>query len=108
MKRLLSILVSSALMMSYGVAVADNHEGDAEEANVASPMQMYAFTYNDGKGPADLDAANKKFNAWADKQEIDDYSAWTLVPFYSRPEQEFDGLWIGEKEKAKAVGRVQE
>ena len=108
MKRLLSILVSSALMMSYGVAVADNHEGDAEEANVASPMEMYACTYNDGKGPADLDAATKKFNAWADKQEIDDYSAWTLVPFYSGPEQEFDVLWFGASEKAKALGRVQD
>lgn len=108
MKRLLSILVSSALMMSYGVAVADNHEGDAEEANVASPMEMYACTYNDGKGPADLDAATKKFNAWADKQKIDDYSAWTLVPFYSSPEQEFDVLWFGASEKAKALGRVQD
>ena len=108
MKRLLSILIPSTLMMSFGVAVADSHAGDAEEANVASPMEMYACTYNDGKGPADLDAATKKFNAWADKQEIDDYSAWTLVPFYSSPEQEFDVLWFGASEKAKTLGRVQD
>jgi hypothetical protein len=108
MKRLLSILVSSALMMSYGVVIADSHEGDAEEANVASPMEMYSCTYNDGKGPADLDAATEKFNAWADKQKIDDYSAWTLVPFYSSAEQEFDVLWFGASDKAKALGRVQD
>ncbi len=108
MKKILSVLVSGALMMSFGVAVADSHEGDAEEANVAFPMESYACTYNDGKGPADLDAATDKFNAWADKQGIDDYSAWTLVPFYSGPEQEFDVLWFGASEKAKALGRVQD
>jgi hypothetical protein len=48
MKRLLSVVVSGALMMSFGVAVADSHEGDAEEANVASPMEMYSCTYNLG------------------------------------------------------------
>jgi hypothetical protein len=108
MKILLSIVASVAVMMSSGIAVADSHEGDAEEANVASPMEMYSCTYNEGKGPADLDAATMKFNAWADKQGIDDYSAWTLVPFYSSPEQEFDVLWFGASDKAKALGRVQD
>jgi hypothetical protein len=108
MKRLLTALTSSVLMMSFGVVVADNHEGDAEEANVASPMEMYACSYNSGKGPADLDKATKDFNAWADKQGIDDYSAWTLVPFYSGPDQEFDVLWFGAAETAKALGRVQD
>ena len=108
MKRLLSIMVSGAMMMSFGVAVGDSHEGGEEEPNIASPMEMYACSYNEGKGPADLDAATKKFNAWADKQGIDDYSAWTLVAFYSSPDQEFDVLWFGASDKAKALGRVQD
>ncbi|MBT8108651.1 MAG: hypothetical protein KJP17_10470 [Gammaproteobacteria bacterium] len=108
MKRLLCILVSGAFTLSSGVAVADSHEGDTEEANVASPMEMYACSYNEGQGHADLDAATEKFNAWADKQGIEDYSAWTLVPFYSGPEQEFDVLWFGGSDKAKALGRVQD
>jgi hypothetical protein len=107
MKRLLCVLVPVALMLPYGVAVADNHEGD-EDANVASPMEMYACTYNDGKGPADLDDAIEKFNDWADDQEIEDYSAWTLVPFYSSAEQEFDVLWFGAADTARALGRVQD
>jgi hypothetical protein len=107
MKRLFSFIASGALMMSCGVVVADNHEGE-EEANVASPMEMFACTYNDGKGPADLAAANKKWNAWADKQGIDDYSAWTLVPYYSGPDQEFDVLWFGGADTAKAMGRAQD
>ena len=108
MKRLLSFLASGTLLMSFGVVFADGHEGEAEEANVASPMEMFACRYNDGKGPADLDAATKDFNKWADKQNITDYSAWTLVPYYFSPEQDFDVLWFGAAGKAAALGRVQD
>lgn len=108
MNKLFSFIASGALLMSFGVVVADNHEGDAEEANVASPMEMWACKYNEGKGPADLDAANKKWNAWADKQGVTDYSAWTLVPYYSGPDQDFDVLWFGAADTAKALGRAQD
>ncbi|MDJ0905651.1 MAG: hypothetical protein QNI96_06510 [Woeseiaceae bacterium] len=108
MKRLLCALASGALMMPLGIVLADGHEGEAEEPNVASPIEMYACTYNEGMGPADLDDATDKFNDWADDQGIDDYSAWTLVPFYSSPDQQFDVLWLGASEKAKALGRVQD
>ncbi|MBT8090966.1 MAG: hypothetical protein KJO01_12225 [Gammaproteobacteria bacterium] len=108
MKKILTVLVSGGLFLFAGLGIADQHEGEADEANVATPLEMYACKYNKGKGPADLDAAVKKFNAWGDKQEIDDYSAWTLVPYYSSPEQEFDVLWLGGSEKAKSLGRVQD
>ncbi len=107
MKKVLTMLVSGGLLLSYGIGMADEHEGEAEP-NVASPLEMFACTYNEGKGPADLEAANKKWNAWADKQGINDYSAWTLVPYYSGPEQDFDVLWMGGSEKAKAMGRAQD
>ena len=108
MKRLCSTIVSGALVLCFGSVFADSHEGGEEEANVASPMEMYACSYKDGKGPADLDAATKDFNAWADKQGITDYSAWTLVPYYFSDEQDFDVLWFGAADKAAALGRVQD
>lgn len=108
MKRLLAALVSCSLLLSAGIGVADEHEGEADEANVATPVEMFACKYNKGKGPADLDAATKKWNAWADKNGVDDYSAWTLVPYYSGPDQEFDVLWLGGSDNAKTLGRVQD
>ncbi len=108
MKRLLCFLTSGLLFMPLGAVLADSHGGEEEEANVASPMEMWACKYNEGKGPADLDAANKKWNAWADKQGMDDYSAWTLVPYYYSPDQEFDVLWFGAADTAKAMGRAQD
>lgn len=108
MKKLLTLLVSGGLLLSFGIGIADEEGAAADEPNVASPVEMFVCKYNEGKGPADLDAAVKKFNAWADKKGIDDYSAWTLVPYYSSPEQDFDVLWLGGSKKAKAMGRVQD
>ena len=108
MKRLLTALVSCSLLLSAGIGIADEHEGEADEANVATPVEMFACKYNEGKGPADLDAATKKWNAWADRNGVDDYSAWTLVPYYSGPDQDFDVLWLGGSDNAKTLGRVQD
>jgi hypothetical protein len=108
MKSILSVIVSGGLVLGCGSVLADNHEGAEEEANVAYPMEMFACTYNDGKGPADLDAATKAWNAWADKKGITDYSAWTLVPYYFSDEQDFDVLWFGSADKAATLGRVQD
>lgn len=108
MKKVLIALVSCSLLFSVGIGIADEHEGEADEANVATPVEMFACKYNEGKGPADLDAAAEKWNAWADENGVDDYSAWTLVPYYSGPEQDFDVLWLGGSENARTLGRVQD
>ena len=108
MRRILCLIFAGSTLLFSGMSLADSHEGEGEEANVAAPMEMYACSYNEGKGPADLDAATKDFNKWADKQNVTDYSAWTLVPFYSGAEQDFDVLWFGASAKAAALGRVQD
>ena len=108
MKKLQTALVSGCLLLSAGIGIADEHEGEADEANVAVPVEMFACKFNEGKGPADLDAATKKWNAWADRNGVDDYSAWTLVPYYSGPDQDFDVLWLGGSDNARTLGRVQD
>ncbi|CAN0500916.1 unnamed protein product, partial [Discosporangium mesarthrocarpum] len=104
MKKLCTVLVSTSLLSSAAVVFADNHE---EEANVASAVEIFTCTYNEGMGPKDLDAASAKFNKWADKRGIDSYSAWTMTPFYSGPNQDFDVMWLGGSAKAAELGRVQ-
>lgn len=108
MKRLLGGLLACGALLFVGSSFADQHEGEKEEPNVAAPMEMYACNYNEGKGPADLDKATKDFNAWADKQKVTDYSAWTLVPYYFGDEQDFDVLWFGAAAKAAVLGRIQD
>ncbi len=107
MKKVLTMLVSGGLLLSSGIGVADEHQGEAEP-NVATPMEIFTCKYNEGKGPSDLDGAIKGFNKWGDKNDISDYSAWTLVPYYAGPDQDFDIIWLGGSEKAKDLGRVQD
>lgn len=108
MNKLLTTFVAGGLLLFVGIGIADEHEGEMEEANVARPVEIFACSYLDGKGPADLDPVIKKFNAWADKRKIEDYWAWTMVPYYAGPEQEFDMLWLGASMDAKTLGRVQD
>ena len=75
---------------------------------VIIPVEMFACTYNEGKGASDLDDVTAKWNKWADENGTDDYSAWTLTPYYFGSEQDFDVIWLGAAKNAVALGRAQD
>jgi hypothetical protein len=106
MKKFLSVLASCSALTAFGMSNSIAQEEAAMDP--AIPAEIYACNYKAGKGPADLDAATAKWNAWADKQQLSDYSAWTLVPFYMGTEQTFDFLWLGASPNARAMGRAQD
>jgi hypothetical protein len=72
------------------------------------PVELFTCSYNDGKGSGDLDKVIDKWNAWADKNAIDDYAAWTLTPYYFGPDQDFDVIWLGAGKDAVALGKAQD
>ena len=108
MKKILMVFATGGLICTgiATTAIADSHEGDG--MSPATPVELFTCNYNEGKGPADLDKATNAWNAWADSHNISDYSAWTLVPYYSGPEQEFDFIWLGGSPKAASLGRTQD
>ena len=100
------MLVTSSFVFAAGFSSADEHED--EGGNDAVPVEVYTCNYADGKGPADLDRVIAKWSKWADDQEYNDYSAWTMTPFYSSPEQEFDVIWMGVTETGQGMGAAQD
>jgi hypothetical protein len=88
------------------LTLADSHEGAKLEP--ANPVELFACTFNEGKSFDDLAPVVSDWNKWADAQGITDYSAWTLIPYYSSPEQEFDVIWLGGSPSAVALGRAQD
>ncbi|MBT8049032.1 MAG: hypothetical protein HKN57_03305 [Xanthomonadales bacterium] len=108
MKKVLMVLATGGLICTFATstALADSHEEGGLDH--ASPIELFACSYNEGKGPADLDKAVDGWNQWADKHNQTHYSAWTLVPYYSSPEQEFDVLWLGGAPNAASLGRGQD
>ena len=106
MNKLLTLGVSAGLLISPGLALADSHE--EAELKPATPIELFTCTYNEGKGHDDLAPVVSAWNAWADSQGITDYSAWTLIPYYTSPQQEFDVIWLGGAPSAVALGRAQD
>lgn len=104
MKRLLISIISGGLVLFAGAVQADEHEG----GDPANPVEIFACNFNDGMGPADLDAPIRKFNAFADKRGWTEYSAWTLMKYYAGESQDFDFLWVGASPSAQALGRMQD
>ena len=79
-----------------------------DDGMLVIPVELYACSYKEQKGPDDLDKVVDKWNAWADKHGIDDYAAWTLTPYYFGAEQEFDVIWLGAGKDAVALGKAQD
>ncbi len=107
MKKILIVLATGSLVIAAGCSngVAQDEEKASESV---VPVEIYACTYNEGMGPANLDAVTAKWNAWADGPGINDYTAWILTKFYSGSEQEFDYLWLGVSPTAQALGAAQD
>lgn len=95
-------LIGILFLAGSGVALAQDN------ASKVIPVELFTCKYNDNKGPGDLDKVIDKWNAWADKNGMDDYAAWTLTPFYFGPDQDFDMIWLGAGKDAIALGKAQD
>ena len=104
MNKLLLTLVTGGFVFAGGLNAAVAQDDD----DSAAAVEIYTCSYADGKGPADLDNVIAKWNKWADGQGLADYTAWTLTPFYSGTEQDFDVIWLGATATGKGMGNVQD
>ncbi len=100
MKRSLIFATTTALVFGLGVASAQEEEA---AASTITPVDTYTCSYNEGKGPADLDAVIDGWNAWMDEQGMDNYYAMTMTPHYYGPET-FDVGWLGFAPTAEELG----
>ena len=99
---LISTLVSCVVFLAGSVTASAQDDG-----MLIIPVELFTCSYNDRQGPDDLDDVIEKWNAWADRNAIDYYAAWTLTPYYFSPAQEFDVIWLGAAKDAVALGRGQ-
>lgn len=97
-----SFMAGLIFFIGFGAASAQ------DDGMKVIPVELYACSYNENKGAADLDKVVDKWNAWADKHGIDDYAAWTLTPYYFGTEQDFDVIWLGAGTDAVALGKAQD
>ena len=98
-KSLVSILIASVFaVLGFSDAVAQ--DGGPHVV----PVDIFSCKYNEGKGPADLDAAVDAWNAFMDESGNDSYAAWTMTKHYYGPDQDFDFAWLGAWSDGNAMG----
>ncbi len=103
------ILTSAAAATLLVAATPGIAQVSADGMGKIVPVELYACDFVDGKGRADLDSVIERWNDYSDDNDMDDYAAWLLTPFFSTPEQDFDIIWLGAYRDGKAMGsRLQE
>ena len=80
----------------------------AQEGTVYIPVDIIPCSYNEGMGPADLDAVIGKWNAYMDDSDSDTYAAYTMTKHYTGADQDFDFAWLGVHKSGTTMGAGQD
>lgn len=105
MKRLTLAALSAVLTTVFGAGAALAQDDDQPElVSKIVPAEIWACSYNEGQGPADLEDAIDAWSGFMDEKGIDNYAAWTLTKYYYGPDQDFDMLWLGAWTDGNAMG----
>ena len=95
-----SFAVVPLLLVGWGAAIAQDEE---EKPPYVVPVDTFTCTYNDGKGPKDLDKVVAAWNAHLDEEGVDDYAAMTVTPNYYGQDT-FQVGWLGWWTSQEAMG----
>lgn len=99
-KKFVSLLIGVlGVVLGSGAAIAQNNDSP-----VFVPVDLFACSFNEGKGPADLDAAAANWTEYMDETRQKGYAAWTLTKHYFGPDQDFDVIWMGAWKNGKVMG----
>jgi len=103
MKKILTAATSALMFLFVGSGAAIAQDEEESDGLDFVPVEAYACNFNDGKGPADLAAVTKEWNAWMDEEGQTSYFAATIWPNYYG-ERAFDVGWLGAWSDGRAMG----
>jgi hypothetical protein len=86
------------------VFLATEARAQQEQPAPTPVVEIYQCTYRGTNDMDDLRAVTARFNAWADRNNMTDYSAFTATPYLFSPDLEADVLWIGVWPNGTAMG----
>jgi hypothetical protein len=76
-----------------------------EEAPQPTPIvEVFGCTFNGSNDMADLQAVTTRWNAWADRNNISDYTAFLMTPYLHSDQLTYDVLWLGAWPNGTAMG----
>ena len=107
MKKTLSLALALALALATACLVVVGSPAafaeDEDQGQSFPPLETFTCNYNDGKGPADLEAAVDQWSAYMDENAADQYFAMTVTPQMHGAEA-FDVGWLGAAPSGESMG----
>ena len=67
-------------------------------------LEIYACNFKDNMDMGDFRSAATRFNAWADRHTVKDYSAFIATPYVFSTDLTYDTLWLGAWPNGAAMG----
>ena len=98
LSKLLGTSFFSAVVLATGA-------GAQENAPTPTPViEIFPCTYIGNNDIDNLRTVNTRFNAWADRNSVTTYTAFTLTPYAYSADLETDVLWLGAWPNGTAMG----
>jgi hypothetical protein len=101
MKQSFTLLGSSFAAAAMLASVAQAQDNAPAPTPV---VEIYTCAYRDGRDADDLRAVTTRFNAWADRNNMTAYTAFTATPYLFSTDLEADVVWIGAWPNGTAMG----
>jgi hypothetical protein len=97
-----TVAALSAAMMAFTAPLGHAQVSEDGMGKIL-PVELYVCQFNEGKGPAELNAVVDQWNAFMDERKLS-YAAWLLTPYYYGMDQAFDVIWMGASPDGNAMG----
>jgi hypothetical protein len=97
-----AIALVGALVLS--LALFSNGEAQQNAMKPTPIVEINACNFRDNMDMGDVRAAATRFNAWADRHTVKDYTAFMATPFVFSADLTYDTLWIGASPNGAAMG----
>jgi len=100
----LSKLLGSSFVSAVVLATGAGAQENAPTPTPTPVIEIFPCTYIGNNDIDNLRTVNTRFNAWADRNSVTTYTAFTLTPYAYSADLETDVLWLGAWPNGTAMG----
>jgi hypothetical protein len=87
------------------VLLATGAQAQQQEMAPTPVIETFTCTYRDTKDMDDLRTVNQRFNTWGDRNNVTNYTAFTMTPYSYSDELEYEVVWLGAWPNGTEMGK---
>jgi len=101
-----NILALTAILTTTATLATTSAFAQQSPSPAPTPVvEILGCKFNANKGMNELHSVNARYNAWADKNKMTDYTAFVATPFLHGTDRADDVVWLGGWPNAAAMAR---